>query len=144
MKECCRPDGGRIHDLLITSRTRIQLDDRGRHCMGKILSCVIFDPQCEKKYFQICTPNKDSNQSAYPYSLIRVSVVLIKTLYILGCPKCTQSRFCSDCANIQADLCWAHMSEGTFSVFPDHIMKTRLFKHSEYRKFPLQKLETFR
>ena len=44
--------------------------------------------------------------SAYWHSQIRV-----KKLSILGCPKCAQWRFWSDCANAQSDLNlhWAHL-----------------------------------
>ena len=69
-----------------------------------------------KTYLTTCAPNEDSNQPAHPRSLIRVSVVRMKTPSILGYPKCAQSRFCSDCAIAQADLNlrYAHMSEVTF------------------------------
>ena len=46
-----------------------------------------------------------------------------KKLCILGYQKGAQWRFWSDCANAQADLnlLWAHMSEGMFSDYVDHL-----------------------
>ena len=73
------------------------------------------EPQCDRTYLLTCAPNKDSNQSAHPRSLNRVSIVRIKKFCILDYPKCAQQRFRLACANAQADLnlCWAHMSEGS-------------------------------
>ena len=50
------------------------------------------------------SPNIDANQSAYPRSLIRVSVVYIKKLYIHCCPEYAQWKFESDCAIAQANV----------------------------------------
>ena len=57
------------------------------------------------------------DQLAHLHSLIRVFVVHMKKLCIPDNPKCTQWRFWSDYVNVQADLnlCWAYISEGTFS-----------------------------
>ena len=74
------------------------------------------------RYLLICAPNENSYQPAYSHSLIGVFVVRIMKLYILCCTKCAQWIFWSDCANAQADLnlCWSHMSEGTFSNVTVH------------------------
>ena len=73
----------------------------------------------EKTYLLTCAPNEDSDQTAHPRSLIRVSVVRMKKLCLFGYPKCAQWRFWSDCANAQADLnlLWVHMSEDMLFFF---------------------------
>ena len=89
------------------------------------------EPQHVKTYNRIFAPNENSNQPAYPRSLIRVFVLRMKKLCILGYPKCAQWRFWSDCAKAQADLNlrWAHMSEGTFS----HITANLLFRSRQLK-----------
>ena len=47
---------------------------------------LLFDPQHEETYRLTCAPNKDSDQTAHPRSLIRVFVVRMKKLCILGYP----------------------------------------------------------
>ena len=81
------------------------------------------EPQWDQMSLLIRAPNEDSNQSTHPRSLIRAFVVRKEELCVLGYPKCAQPRFCSDCANAQADLNlrWAHMSEGTFPGIVNHI-----------------------
>ena len=76
-----------------------------------------YEQQREKAYRWIYAPIDDSDQSAHPHSLIRVFVVRVKKLCVLGYPKCSQWRFWSDCADAQVDLNlrWVYMSEGTFS-----------------------------
>ena len=61
-------------------------------------------------------PSYMCNKPAHLGSLIRVFHVRMQKFCILGCPKCAQGRFWSDCANAQADLNlrWAHTCEGTF------------------------------
>ena len=70
-----------------------------------------------KKYLLTCEPNVDSDQTAHTRSLIRVFVVRMKKLCILNYPKCAKWKLWSDWANAQVDLNlrWAHMSEGTFT-----------------------------
>ena len=55
------------------------------------------EPKRQKQIFWHARPT-------HPRSLIRVFVVRMKTICILGYPKCAQLRFWSDCANAQADL----------------------------------------
>ena len=56
----------------------------------------MFAPQRYKMYRLTWAPNQDCNQPAHPRSLIRVSVVRLKKLYIL--------------AQTDLNLCWADVS----------------------------------
>ena len=49
---------------------------------------------------------------------------------ILGYPKCAQRRVRFNCANAQSDLnlCWAHMSEGSFSHAAVDMVKLEFLK----------------
>ena len=75
---------------------------------------------------------EDSNQHAYPPSLIRVFIVCMKKLCILSylLSRMHQRRFRSDCANAQSDLNlrWLHMSEGTAPHIAAYIWNTTLIK----------------
>ena len=50
----------------------------------------VYKPQRDETYLLTCVTNKDSNQPAHLRSLIRVFVVHMKTLCVLGDPKCAQ------------------------------------------------------
>ena len=71
----------------------------------------------------------DTQISLHICAVWSVFIIRMKKLYILGCPKCAQRRFGSDCANAQSDpnLRRAHISEGSFShVAPVLILRTKL------------------
>ena len=79
-------------------------------------------------YHLLRADNGDSDQTAHPRSLIRVSVVRMKKLHH-GYQKCAQRRFRSDCANTQSDLNlrWAHTYEGTFPDVSAHLTCNRIY-----------------
>ena len=110
------------------------------------------EPQRENTYRLTGGSNEDSNQPAHPRRLVRVFVVLMKTVYILGYQKCAQWRFWSDCANAQSDLnssLGAHVQTyvfwhwGSCSVprSPDHTRYKRPTWSLHYENMPIQILK---
>ena len=85
-----------------------------------IMSCSL-----RKSTFSHVCP-METDQPGHLGSLICVVIVDMKKLCILGCPKCAKWRFWSGCTNGQVDLNlpWVNMSDGTFSDVVAHIWCT--------------------
>ena len=56
------------------------------------------------RYMLTCTYSENSNQPAYPHSLIKVSVFRWMKGWALGYLKSANLRLWSDCADVQSDL----------------------------------------
>ena len=75
---------------------------------------------------------EDSDQTAHPFGVCTVSM---KTLWILGHPKSVLRRLWSDCADVQADLCfrWALMQFCRKCCDPVRISTSSTFEPLKYR-----------
>ena len=96
---------------------------------------TMFDPY-NSKYANI--EKKSCYVTVWPAQSDQFLLVRVKKHLILCYPKCDQWRFWSDCASAQADLnlCWACLSEETFSALLLIIFYTVIL-------FSLQNSETF-
>ena len=85
--------------------------------MSDLVPLVTYETHRQKTYLRTCAPSEDSDQPAISRSLTRsfAGRNLVSQGYNVS--SCVQRRLLSDCADAQADLslCWAHMSEDTFS-----------------------------
>ena len=82
-----------------------------------------YEPQRQKTYLRSCAPSDDSDQPTDLWSVIRIFPGRISDRQRCKVSSSEQRQFWSDCADAQADLslCWAYMSEGTFSHVVAHM-----------------------
>ena len=78
------------------------------------------------RYKLACAYKAASNQSAHPYSLIRVLVFCLKKCWKLGYPWSSHQRLWSACTDVQADLSlqWVYMPTCTFCWGPAQVLLT--------------------
>ena len=82
----------------------------------------INEPRLEKTCSLTCTPNEESNHLVHYCSLIRVFLIRRKKLHP-WLSKVRSVKILIRLANAQVNLnlCWVHMSEGTFSDVAAHL-----------------------
>ena len=85
------------------------------------------EPYSQKTYLRTCAPSEDSDQPAHSRSLIRIFTERFLDIKRCQVSLCGQRELWSDWADAHADLSlrWAHMTEGTFSQIPSHMIRGR-------------------
>ena len=76
MKECCRPRQGRTRDLLVSSRTHIQLSHRGREYPDSCFFVFLFNPcPAEPGYTLFCKQCRSRSVGFWRSQLIWICTV---------------------------------------------------------------------